>query len=303
MASGFARRLGDDFSGYVLENEPLSRHTTIRIGGPARLLIEARDLHSLIEACEACREAGIPWVALGGGSNLLVSDAGFQGAVISLGDGFSKCTFDEQLGVFSVGAGLRLSQLVRQAAERGRTGLEFAVGIPGTVGGAIRMNAGTRREFLGPRVVSVTTLRPGSGLRRYVARDIEWNYRETSVPFDEVVLECEVATEPGDAEEVRHAMRKSQERRRVTQPLGLPSCGSVFRNPERESVGRLIENVGLKGAMCGGAQISERHANFIVNKGGAKAVEVLSLIHAASEAVGERYGIELVPEVRFLGFE
>ena len=221
MASGFARRLGDDFSGYVLENEPLSRHTTIRIGGPARLLIEARDLHSLIEACEACREAGIPWVALGGGSNLLVSDAGFQGAVISLGDGFSKCTFDEQLGVFSVGAGLRLSQLVRQATERGRTGLEFAVGIPGTVGGAIRMNAGTRREFLGPRVVSVTTLRPGSGLRRYVARDIEWNYRETSVPFDEVVLECEVATEPGDAEEVRHAMRKSQERRRVTQPLGL----------------------------------------------------------------------------------
>lgn len=156
---------------------------------------------------------------------------------------------------------------------------------------------------MGPRIVSVTTLRPGEGLRRYAARDIEWNYRETSIPFDEVVLECEVATTEGSEQEIRRAMQKSQERRRITQPLGLPSCGSVFRNPEGESVGRLIENVGLKGALCGGAQISERHANFIVNKGGAKAVEVLSLIHAASDAVAERYGVELVPEVRFLGFE
>lgn len=303
MAAGFARRLGDDFSGYVLENEPLSRHTTIRIGGPARLYIEACDLRSLTAACDACREAGIPWVALGGGSNLLVSDAGFPGAVISLGEGFAKCTFDEASGVFTAGAAARLSRVVRDAASLGRSGLEFAVGIPGTVGGAVRMNAGTRREFLGPSIVSVTTLRPGVGLRRYAARDIEWAYRETSIPFDEVVLECEIATVPGDVSEIRHAMRKSQERRRVTQPIGQPSCGSVFRNPERESVGRLIENVGLKGAACGGAQISERHANFIVNRGGAQAVEVLSLIHAASNAVGERYGIELVPEVRFLGFE
>ena len=205
--------------------------------------------------------------------------------------------------MFTFGAGLRLSQAVREAAFLGRSDLEFAVGIPGTVGGAVRMNAGTRREFLGPRIVSVTTLRPGEGLRRYAARDIEWNYRETSIPFDEVVLECEVATTEGSEQEIRRAMQKSQERRRITQPLGLPSCGSVFRNPEGESVGRLIENVGLKGALCGGAQISERHANFIVNKGGAKAVEVLSLIHAASDAVAERYGVELVPEVRFLGFE
>lgn len=142
-------------------------------------------------------------------------DAGFNGAVITLGAGFAKCAFDAESGVFTFGAGLRLSQAVREAAFLGRSDLEFAVGIPGTVGGAVRMNAGTRREFLGPRIVSVTTLRPGGGLRRYAARDIEWNYRETFIPFDEVVLECEVATTEGSEQEIRRAMQKSQERRRT----------------------------------------------------------------------------------------
>ena len=177
MMRSLARLLGDEFSGFVLENEPLSRHTTIRIGGPAALFIEAGDLRSLAFACDACRELGIPWTMFGKGSNLLVSDAGFDGAVITLGAGFAKCAFDAESGVFTLGAGLRLSQAVREAASLGRSGLEFAVGIPGTVGGAVRMNAGTRREFLGPRIDSVTTLRPGEGLRRYAARDIEWNYR------------------------------------------------------------------------------------------------------------------------------
>ncbi len=303
MSNALKRRLRGDFSGSVLEEEPLSRHTTMRIGGPARFYIEADDFHSLITVCEACRDLGIAWTILGGGSNLLVSDEGFDGAVIVLGEGFSKCIYDEATGVFTAGAALRLSQLVRRAASLERTGLEFAVGIPGTVGGAIRMNAGTRREFIGPRIESVTTYRPGVGLLRYLGSDISWDYRETSIPFDEVVLECSIATSACDAESVRRLMEKSQQRRRITQPLGLPSCGSVFRNPSGESVGRLIENVGLKGALCGGAQISPKHANFIVNLGGARAVEVLSLIHAACDAVADKYEIDLVPEVRFLGFE
>ena len=149
----------------------------------------------------------------------------------------------------------------------------------------------------------MTTLRPGTGLRRYNASDISWGYRETSLPYDEIVLECELSTNEGEREADSHA-HGDRRFRAVAQPsrLSLPSCGSVFRNPERESVGRLIENVGLKGASCGGAQISELHANFIVNRGGARAVEVLRPDSRRSKRGGERYGIELVPEVRFLGF-
>ena len=300
--SSFARLFGPRFEGTVLENEPMSRHTTYRIGGPARYYIQADTLPSLTRVTEALRAWGVPWVALGKGSNLLVSDEGFDGAVVTLGRGFSACCYNEDAATFSVGSACRLSHVVREAFSHGRAGFEFAVGTPGTVGGALRMNAGTSREYIGSRVCTVTTLRPGTGLRRYNASDIAWGYRETSLPYDEIVLECELSTNEGNREEIRMRMERSLSRRRTTQPLALPSCGSVFRNPERESVGRLIENVGLKGASCGGAQISELHANFIVNRGGARAVEVLALIHAVQNAVAERYGIELVPEVRFLGF-
>ena len=294
--------LGDRFKGIVLENEPMSRHTTYRIGGPARYFIQADTLGSLVDVTELLRCCGIPWIAVGKGSNLLVSDEGFEGAVVVLGAEFNACVFNEQTQTFSVGAGCRLSRVVREAFSRGRAGFEFAVGTPGTVGGALRMNAGTSHEYIGSWVLSITSLRPGQGLRRYNASDVSWGYRETSFPYDEIVLECELSTNEGDKEAIRVKMETALSRRRKTQPLSMPSCGSVFRNPERESVGRLIENVGLKGAMCGAAQISELHANFIVNRGGARAVEVLALIHAVQDAVGQRYGIELVPEVRFLGF-
>lgn len=294
--------ISNDFEGAVFVDEPLFRHTTYRIGGPARYLIRADSLSSLNEATEALRSLGVPWVAIGQGSNLLVSDDGFDGAVITLGRGFSSCVYNEETGTFSVGAACRLSHVVREAHARSRTGFEFAVGTPGTLGGALRMNAGTSRDYLGSRVMSVTTLRPGQGLRRYGAGDIEWGYRTSSLPFDEIVLECELSSEEGDAEEIRCSMESKRSRRRKTQPLSYPSCGSVFRNPEGGSAARLIESAGLKGATCGGAQISDLHANFIVNRSHARAVDVLALIHAARDAVLEHCGIELVPEVRFLGF-
>lgn len=297
-----ARALSGDFEGIVLADEPMSHHTTYRIGGPARYLVRADSLSSLASATDACRELGVPWVAVGQGSNLLVSDDGFDGAVITLGSGFSACVYNEETGTFSAGASCRLSHVVREAHAHAREGFEFAVGTPGTLGGALRMNAGTSRDYLGSRVVSVTTLRPGAGLRRYNAADIEWGYRQSSLPFDEIVLECELASEPGDAEDIRARMESARSRRRKTQPLSYPSCGSVFRNPEGASAARLVESTGLKGATCGGAQISDLHANFIINRSQARAVEVLALIHAAQDAVRERCGIELVPEVRFLGF-
>lgn len=302
VASDFLRALSSDFEGFVLENEPMSRRTTYRIGGPARYLVKVDSLSSLTEATEMLREAGVPWIAVGQGSNLLVSDDGFAGAVIVLGSGFSTCVFNEDAGTFSVGAACRLSRVVREAHSHSRTGFEFAVGTPGTLGGALRMNAGTSRDYLGSRVVSVTTLRPGQGLRKYGASDVEWGYRESSLPFDEIVLECELSTVEGDKAEIGARMESARSRRRKTQPLSFPSCGSVFRNPEGASAARLIESAGLKGATCGGAQISDLHANFIVNRSSARAIEVLALIHAAQDAVFDRSGVELVPEVRFLGF-
>ena len=302
VTNSLQRALSRDFEGIVLEDEPMSRHTTYRIGGPARYLIRADSLSALGEATDACRAWGVPWIAVGQGSNLLVSDEGFDGAVITLGSGFSTCVYNEGEGTFSAGASCRLSHVVREACARARTGFEFAVGTPGTLGGALRMNAGTSRDYLGSRVLSVTTLRPGQGLKRYNAPDIAWGYRQSSLPFDEIVLECELSSDAGDADEIRARMESARSRRRKTQPLSYPSCGSVFRNPEGASAARLVESAGLKGATCGGAQISDLHANFIINRSQARAVEVLALIHAAQDAVRERCGIELVPEVRFLGF-
>ena len=195
-----------------------------------------------------------------------------------------------------------LSSVVQEAFRRSLAGLEFAVGTPGTVGGALRMNAGTREEWIGARVVSVTTLSPGEGLVRRAGDEVAWGYRQTSFRPDEVIVECELSVEPADPFFIRGKMEASHARRKKTQPQASPSCGSVFRNPEGRSAGALIEEAGLKGRRIGGAQVSEVHANFIVNTGGATARDVRDLIELAQREVYEAYGIELQPEVRFLGF-
>ena len=201
-----------------------------------------------------------------------------------------------------MGAGVPLSSVVQEAFRRSLAGFEFAVGTPGTVGGALRMNAGSRDEWIGSRVVSVTTLSPGKGLVRRDGDQIAWGYRSSSFASDEVIVECELSVEPADPFFIRGKMEAPHARRKKTQPLSLPSCGSVFRNPEGAPVGALIEEAGLKGLRIGGAQVSEVHANFIVNTGDATARDVLELINLVKTKVYETYGIELQPEVRFLGF-
>ena len=230
-----------------------------------------------------------------------MSDEGFDGVVISLGAEFSSCAVYDDPDIVVAGAACPLSSVVRKAFEAGRSGMEFAVGTPGSIGGALRMNAGTRNESIGMRVKSVVSYRPGAGLKRYGAPDISWGYRSCSLPSDEIVLECELLTKPGDAM-IKARMEGAMARRRKTQPLTFASCGSVFKNPEGESVGRLIEGVGLKGRRCGDAQISDLHANFIVNLGHAHASDVVSLMLDVQNAVRVEYGIDLEPEVRFLGF-
>lgn len=296
-------RFEDSFDGEIRLDEPLSKHTSYRIGGPARAYILVNSPAALSAALTACKADECPWVVVGKGSNLLVSDAGFKGAVIVLAGEFRNWKFDEENARVVVGAGTTLSRLVQEVFHRGYSGMEFAVGTPGSVGGAVRMNAGTKDDWIGSRVVSVTTFAPDQGLKRYAPSDIEWAYRSTSFAPDEIIVEVELQLTPALSGNIHDKMRTLLERRKATQPLEYPSCGSVFKNPEDASAGALIDEVGLKGSMCGGAQISEKHANFIVNKNKACASDVLALIKRAQEKVKEHYGIELQPEVKFLGFE
>lgn len=292
----------DSFEGDIYPGEPMSRHTMYRIGGPARFFVCASSLSALSQLVRTCEASGVAWIAVGKGSNLLVSDDGFDGVVITLGRDFKACRFDEERSSFSVGAGVPLSSVVQDAFKRGLAGLEFAVGTPGTVGGAVRMNAGSADEWIGSRIASVTTMAPKQGLKRYAGSDIAWGYRTCSLPADEIVLECELLVQSALPSFIRGKMEAALTKRKKSQPLNVPSCGSVFKNPEGNSAGALIDAVGLKGTCVGGAQISDMHANFIVNVGNATARDVMELIELARTKVKEAYGIELQPEVRFLGF-
>lgn len=290
------------FDADVYPNEPMSRHTMYRIGGPARFYVQVGSLGALKRLVETCKQTDTEWTAVGRGSNLLVADEGYRGVVITLGRDFRICRYDEDVHRFCVGAGVPLSSVVQDAFHRSLAGLEFAVGTPGTVGGALRMNAGSREEWIGSRVVSVTTMSAEQGLVRRSGEAIEWGYRTSSFSADEIIVECELSVEPADPFFIRGKMEASHARRKKTQPLTYPSCGSVFRNPDGHSAAQLIEGAGLKGHQIGGAQVSEVHANFIVNTGGATAYEVKELIDLVQRKVYEAYGIELQPEVRFLGF-
>ena len=285
----------------VRRDERLSRHTTYRIGGPAALFVAAHSYAALSRTLAVLEAEGVEWVILGKGSNLLVADDGYDGCVILLDGQFARHTISDD-ATMTAGAGASLAQLVNVALKAGLAGLEPCVGIPGTLGGAVSMNAGTRRERIGERVRDVVVLRPGEGMHRYGGGDIEWGSRSTSLPTSEIRLEATLSLEPSTSQAIAENMESRLALRRERQPLGAPSCGSVFRNPPDHSVGALIESCGLKGVSCGGAQISPEHANFIVNRGGATATDVITLIARAHDAVLERYGIDLACEVKLLGF-
>ena len=295
--------VSDAFDGDIYPGELLARHTTYRIGGPARYVVRVNSTGALTRLVGVCEESGIPWTVIGRGSNLLVADEGYPGVVIMLGRDFKNCIFDKESGRFAVGAGVALSQVVQEAFSKSFAGLEFAVGTPGSIGGALRMNAGSRDVWLGSRVASVTTFNRATGLQRRSGAQIQWGYRSSSFAPDDVILECELALEPGDPFFIRGKMEGLLAQRRKSQPLNLPSCGSVFKSPEGYSAGELIEGLGLKGYRVGGAQVSDVHANFIVNTGNATAADVRDVMAYVATVVWDAHQIQLVPEVRFLGFD
>ncbi len=277
----------------------MARHTTFRVGGPAALLVEADTIGDLKLVLDACEEAHVAHTVIGKGSNLLVADDGYDGVVIVLGRDFKRHVVDGTR--IETGAAVILAHVVRDAYSLGLSGLEFAVGIPGTVGGAVAMNAGSRDNWMGAIVESVTVYSRERGLVGLRNSDVGWAYRSTNIAGFGTVVECVLRLELGDKARIRRTMDASLRTRKKSQPLAVPSAGSVFRNPEGSSAGQLIEEAGLKGLSVGGAQISDVHANFIVNTGAARASDVVTLIQAARVAVKDKHGIELKPEIRFLG--
>lgn len=285
----------------VSREEPLSQHTTYRIGGPADLLVRADTYQGLAATVRTCGEQGVPWVVLGRGSNVLASDAGYRGCVILLGREFTRLSARD--ASITAGAAVMLPKLVNETLSRELSGLECCAGIPGTVGGALSMDAGSRHEWIGRCVRDVVTLRPGQGMRRYQGSEIEWGYRHSSIPHDEIILEATFDLTPSTKRAIAAEMDRRMARRRATQPTGRPCCGSVFKNPGDRSVGAMLDACNLKGTRVGGARVSHEHANFVVNEGGATAQDVLALMRRMHDAVQARFGVELVPEVQFLGFE
>ncbi len=281
-------------------DERLARYTSLRVGGPADAVAGPQSREQLLELWKLCRARRLPLLVLGNGFNTLVRDGGVRGVVVRL-HALRGLRRDEA-GLVEAEAGVTHSTLTRFCAAEGLAGLEFTVGIPGTVGGWLRMNAGVPEREMKDVAERVAWLDPGSGAFVDVdAAGLGWAYRHVDLPADAVIVAGTFRTRPDDPDAIRARMQQGMERRRATQPVDQPSCGSVFVNPPGDHAGRLIEAAGLKGSRHGTARISELHANFIITEGKARAADVLALIETARGAVRERFGIALETEVRIVG--
>lgn len=285
--------------GEVLPQEPLRKYTTFRIGGPAEWMIFPLDFRDVQAAVAYAHEQGMKFFVLGGGSNLLVADEGIPGVVLNLSKGFNYAHFQDTMVI--VGAGYSLPRLVTEAVNRGLTGLECATGVPGTVGGAVRMNAGTRETGIGEVITQLKLIQSDGTLKTLKQEDLKFQYRESNLPAESVVLEAVLNLRKGNPKTIREDIHKRLISRKATQPLSYPNAGSIFKNPPGDYAGRLIEKVGLKGTRVGDAEISSLHGNFIVNKGSATAKEVMVLIQMARRKVLEETGIKLELEVKLWG--
>ena len=285
----------------ALTDEPMDKHTTFRIGGPADLFVRPERTEQIIRILDLCRQEEVPYFLLGNGSNLLVSDAGYRGVILQLDQNFQACR--QEAGKITAQSGLLLAKMASLAREASLTGLEFASGIPGTVGGAVAMNAGAYGGEMRDILQKVTVLTGDLEVRTLPAEELDLGYRHSRI-MDEnwIVLEAEFALEEGDPEEIRTRMEELRTERQTKQPLEYPSAGSTFKRPEGYFAGKLIMDAGLAGFSAGDAQVSEKHCGFVINRGCATAEDVCTLIEKVQERVQEQFGVLLEPEVRFLGF-
>lgn len=282
----------------IRTSEPLALHTSFKVGGPAALFAEPRTIEELRTVLSLCREKDVPSVILGGGTNLLVSDKGYPGVVLRLAGEFN--TFFYQGSTLDCGAGVQLSSLAMDACRRGLCNLEFAVGIPGTLGGALVMNAGAHGREIGRIVLEALVLDRDLQLQTLTRRQLSFTYRQSNLSVGLIVCRVKLGLAHGQKEEILEKCRQNFRLRRERQPR-QPSAGSVFKNPPGYAAGRLLEEAGLKGLREGNAMISTVHANFIVNCGNATSADIFTLIQKARSAVRERYGVDLELEIRLLG--
>ena len=291
--------------GEVMRDVPLASRTSVRVGGAAQLWVRPRDPEALVAVLGVLCDAGVPWFSLGGGANTVVGDGGIEGAVLKLAADFAPEQVEEggDHAVLTLGAGAPIARFVSLAREQRGVGVAWAAGIPGTVGGMVTMNAGTATGATADHLEAVEVATP-DGLRWVPAEELRLSYRHCELPEGSVLTRARCRVRRGgepDVQEDARAAKADVERRRATQPLSQPNSGSVFVNPPGDFAGRLIEQAGLKGERRGGAQISDKHANFIVNLGDATAADVVELIALARAVVLAKAGVELQPEVRLSG--
>ncbi len=289
------------FTGKVLEDAPMSRHTSMKVGGPADVLFTPADESELAAVLEEARRSKWPYIVLGVGSNVIVRDGGIEGLVIYLKGTMNGIEIRDNRII--AGAGATLPELAKRAMKHGLSGLEWAVSIPGTLGGAVVCNAGAFGSSIEDIFEEATAIMPDGNIEKLGENKISFSYRSSSLPAGAVLKGVTLNLKKRDKKEIEVFMKEVVEKRKSTQPVGEPSSGSIFRNPEFSSAGRLIEEAGCKGKRRGGAMVSEKHANFIVNTGGAAASDVIGLIEEVASAVKSSAGIDLELEVQVMGRE
>jgi len=298
ISRSFLARIAAGLRGQCSFDEPMARHTSFRIGGPADLLAipaDVADLQNLL----AVLGRSVPYMVIGNGTNLLVGDRGIRGVVIKIGSGLTAV---ERNGTaMTVAAGMRLPKLVEVCQAQGLSGLEWAVGIPGSVGGALVMNAGAYGGQMSDVVTAASGLTPSGDRTTVAAKDINFSYRHAEYPCGFIITGCRLQLKADKPAAIKARTRQWLQKRKANQPLSLPSAGCIFKNPPNDSARRLIGVAGLRGARLGGAQVSRKHANFIVNYGGATAADVLKLMDQVRNRVYKEIGIELIPEVKVVG--
>lgn len=287
--------------GRVLVDEPLARYTTMKIGGPADILIVPKRVAGIEKTLQLVKKYKTKWTVIGRGSNLLVSDLGIEGVVIRLGEGLDHLEVEKHR--VRVGGGYPLIKLSTLLSRQGLAGLEFASGIPGSVGGAVYMNAGAHKSDISNILSKALILFEDGTIDWLMHGEMEFSYRTSVLQTKRpgIVLEAEFQLQIGERERIVSVMQKNKDYRRETQPWNHPCAGSVFRNPTPYFAGDLIEKAGLRGYQIGGAQISEMHGNFIINTGGASAQDVLSLIALIKQTIKDKFGVEMHTEVEIIG--
>ena len=282
----------------ILRNEPMKKHTTFRIGGPADVLVKPATITEIEQVLQCCEEQAVPYYVVGNGSNLLVGDEGIRGVVLQLGNDFSEVEVCEDDTIW-VQAGCMLSKVANLAAEHALTGMEFAAGIPGTIGGAVMMNAGAYGGEMKDIIECVTLLTPDREVLILPQDQMEFGYRESIVSKENyIVLEAKLRLQKGEPEAIEAKMKEYSEARRSKQPLEYPSAGSTFKRPEGYYAGKLIMDTGLAGYRVGDAQVSEKHCGFVINCGQATAKDVTAVMNDVIHRVAEAYQVELETEER-----